>query len=72
MKKKIIQILLIVCFSLFSTNVHSQESDKIKADAAASGTSHGTAVSMVFWGVLLVAGIAVAAILIESSTSHSD
>lgn len=72
MRKKIIQIILIVCFSIFSTKIQAQESDQIKADAAASGSSHATAVSMVFWGVLLAAGIAVAVVLIESSSSHSD
>ncbi len=74
MRKKIIRIILIFCFSLFSTNAYAQdkESDRIKADAAAAGSYHATAISMVFWGALLVAGIAVAAILIETSTAHSD
>lgn len=75
MKKKIITIIVMVCFSLFSTNVYSQddeESTRIKAEAAAQGSYHATAISMVFWGALLVAGIAVAAILIESSNSHND
>lgn len=74
MRKKIFSILLIICFSIFSTNAYAQneESTRIKADAAAAGSYHSTAISMVFWGVLLVAGIAAAAILIETSTSHSD
>jgi len=71
MKKKYITTILIVCFSLFSSTTYSQnESERIKADAAAAGSYHATAVSMVFWGVLLVAGIAAAAILINSS--HSE
>lgn len=74
MRKKIISIILIICFSLFSTNIYAQnnESERIKADAAAAGSYHATAISMVFWGLLLVSGFAVAAILIDSSTSHSQ
>ena len=74
MRKKIVSIFLIICFSLFSATAQAQdeESTNIKADAAAAGSYHSTAISMVFWGVLLIAGIAVAAILIETSTSHSS
>lgn len=74
MKKKVISIMLIICFSLFCANASAQdeESSRIKADASAAGSYHSTAVSMVFWGLLLVAGIAAAAIFIETSTSHSD
>ena len=73
MRKKI-SIILIVCFSLFSTNIHAQnsESTRINAEAAKAGSSHATAISMLFWGVLIVAGMAVAAILIDSSTAHSE
>lgn len=74
MRKKFISIILIVCFSLFSTNIHAQskESDRINAEAAAAGTTHATAISMLFWGVLIIACMAVAAILIDSSTAHSE
>ncbi len=71
MRKK---IFFIFCFCLFlSTNIKLQslESNKINAEAAAAGSYHSTAISMVFWGVLLVAGMGVAAILIDSSTAHS-
>lgn len=70
--KKFITKLLIICFSLFAVNSYASESDRIKADASAAGSYHATAVSMVFWGVLIIAGIAVAAILIESSSAHSE
>jgi len=74
MRKKILSILLIVCFCVFSSNTFAQnaESNRINAEAAAAGSYHSTAISMVFWGVLLVAGMGVAAILIDSSTSHSS
>lgn len=74
MRKKILSIFLIICFCLFSTNAHAQskESTRINAEAASAGSFHSTAISMVFWGVLIVAGMAVAAILIDSSTSHSE
>jgi len=77
MKKKFISIILVFCFVSFSTNVQAQnsESDRIRADAAASGSYHATAISMVFWGLLLVTGIAIAAVLIDSassSTAHSE
>ncbi len=74
MRKKILSIFLITCFCLFSTNAIAQnsESTRIRAEAAAAGSTHTTAISMVFWGVLLVAGMGVAAILIDSSTSHSS
>jgi hypothetical protein len=78
MRKKIISIILAVCFMFFSINTYAQntyaqdeDSEKIQANAAAAGTYHATAVSMAFWGVALVAGIAVAAILIDSSHAHS-
>ncbi|NGX35927.1 MAG: hypothetical protein K1000chlam1_00763 [Candidatus Anoxychlamydiales bacterium] len=74
MRKKFISIILIVSFTFFSTNIHAQtkESDRINAEAAASGTTHATAMSMLFWGVLIVTGMALAAILIDSSTAHSE
>jgi hypothetical protein len=74
MRKKNIPLILIVCFSLLCTKTYAQasESDRIRADAASAGSSHAISISMIFWGVLLVAGIAVAAILIETSTGHTD
>ena len=74
MRKKLLSIFLIICFCLFSTNSFAQneESSRINAEAAAAGSFHSTAISMVFWGVLLFAGMGVAAILIDSSTSHSS
>ncbi|NGX50027.1 MAG: hypothetical protein K940chlam5_01637 [Candidatus Anoxychlamydiales bacterium] len=76
MRKKIVSIFLITCFCLFSANASAQsaESTRINAEAASAGSYHSTAISMVFWGVLLVAGMGVAAILIDSSTStaHSS
>ncbi|MFA6118660.1 MAG: hypothetical protein WCT85_00040 [Parachlamydiales bacterium] len=74
MIKKFITATLIICFSLFSTQVYAQseKSDRINAEASAASSYHATAISMVFWGVLIIAGIAVAAILIESSSSHSE
>ncbi|NGX34471.1 MAG: hypothetical protein K1060chlam1_00824 [Candidatus Anoxychlamydiales bacterium] len=76
MRKKLLSIFLIICFCLFSTNTFakSSESTRINAEAASAGSYHSTAISMVFWGVLLVAGMGLAAILIDSSTStaHSS
>lgn len=71
MRKKLLSIFLITCFCLFSTNTFAQsiESSRINAEAASAGSYHSTAISMVFWGVLLVAGMGLAAILIDSSTS---
>jgi len=74
MRKKLLSIFFIICFCVFSTNTFAQssESNRINAEAASAGSYHSTAISMVFWGVLLVAGMGVAAILIDSSTSHSS
>ena len=71
MRKKAISTILIICFCFFSTKTEAQnaESSRINAEAAAAGSYHATAISMVFWGVLLVAGMSVAAILISS---HSE
>ncbi|MFQ5441054.1 MAG: hypothetical protein ACE5DL_06290 [Nitrosopumilaceae archaeon] len=73
MRKKIIPIVLTICFTFFSTHLYAEnkQTTKAKADAAAAGSYHATAVSMVFWGVLLASGIAAAAILVDASTSHS-
>jgi hypothetical protein len=70
--KKFFRAILIISFTLFSTNVCANESDRIKADAAAAGSYHASAVSMAFWGLLIIAGIAVAVVLIESSSAHSE
>ena len=64
MRKKAISTILIICFCFFSTKTEAQN-----AESATAGSYHATAISMVFWGVLLVAGMSVAAILISS---HSE
>jgi hypothetical protein len=70
--KKIISSLLISSILIFSpSNVKADESKSLNADAAAQGSFNATAWSMVFWGVVLVSSMAVAAILINSS-NHSD
>jgi len=73
MKKKLLTIILITCFCLFSIKPSAQntESTRINAEAASAGSYHSTAISMVFWGVLLVAGMGIAAILIDSSTAQT-
>jgi len=69
--KKIISIFLIFSFSFFSLYAEEENCEKIQAKAAEAGIYHAAAISMVFWGVLLVAGFAVATILIKSSSSSS-
>ncbi len=74
--KKLISILLIFTSFLFSNKLEAEQSvslsqsNAIQAEAAAASSYSATAMSMVFWGVVLVAGMAVAAILINSSSSH--
>ncbi|NGX55814.1 MAG: hypothetical protein K1060chlam5_00041 [Candidatus Anoxychlamydiales bacterium] len=70
--KKIISTFLISTFLVFSpTNLKADESTRLKADAAAAGSFNATAWSMVFWGVVLVTSMALAAIFINSS-GHQD
>ena len=74
MKNKYISIFLVFSFLLFSSRAEavSAESQRVKAEGAAASSYHAVGISMVFWGVILVAGMAVAAILINSSSAHSE
>jgi hypothetical protein len=70
--KKIISSILLSSILMFSpSNIKADESTRLNADAASQGSFNATAWSMVFWGVVIVSSMALAAILINTST-HSD